>query len=290
MAQKKLVKVYLYEDLQERAASYGLKVSTLGSMVFARFLGSHQVAAAVMGAVLGPTRAQQGPNKGPGRDHDGPGMGPWARHGPNEGSSGPIPALRTSIDPYIHESIDPSGSTSADRDVNPESVDRINPTLSPDQPARGAQRVTTALRAGNLNRAQETAFLGWWEVVPRKRAKGHGRRAYAKALAKGVTPERLVEAMVDYAIAVAQEGREPSKIKHPATWLNAECWDDEEVAPAGPIEVTTSVNVPTAARQREDLQAQLAALEQVAKERQEDGLPTEELMERVDRLRGRLRA
>ena len=50
-----------------------------------------------------------------------------------------------------------------------------------------------------------------------------------------------------------------------------------------------SMNVPSKSRQRADLQSQLTALEQVALERQQDGLPTEELMERVNRIRGRLK-
>lgn len=68
------------------------------------------------------------------------------------------------------------------------------------------------------------AFEAWWKVYPRKEGKGDGRRAYAKALTKTDAATLL---------AAAERYRDiPNRTmkftKMAATWLNAECWSDEE--------------------------------------------------------------
>jgi hypothetical protein len=47
-----------------------------------------------------------------------------------------------------------------------------------------------------------------------------------------VTPEQLIEAAAAYRNS-PRRSPDPKFTKHPATWLNQECWADEEtVAPA----------------------------------------------------------
>ena len=67
------------------------------------------------------------------------------------------------------------------------------------------------------------AFEQFWEVWPRKVAKGAARRAFAR-VAKGTDPEVITAGVRRY---VAAGLPEPKFIPYPATWLNAERWLDE---------------------------------------------------------------
>ena len=73
--------------------------------------------------------------------------------------------------------------------------------------------------------AAPTGFDAWWAAVPRKVAKGQARRAYATALKKA-DADTLLAGIARYAESVRHT--EKRFIKHPATWLNGECWDDED--------------------------------------------------------------
>lgn len=70
--------------------------------------------------------------------------------------------------------------------------------------------------------SKEEQFNTFWSCYPRRVAKGAARKAFDKAIKK-TTLENMLNAITKY---VAMK---PEKIdfKHPATWLNAECWDDE---------------------------------------------------------------
>lgn len=69
---------------------------------------------------------------------------------------------------------------------------------------------------------KEEQFESFWKSYPRRVAKGAARSAFVKAVKK-TTLEAMLKAITEY---VAMK---PEKIdyKHPATWLNGECWDDE---------------------------------------------------------------
>lgn len=67
------------------------------------------------------------------------------------------------------------------------------------------------------------AFEAWWKLYPRKDEKGAAFRAFKNAL-KLVPLETLMAGVRAYA---AQKRRDPTFIKHAATWLNGHCWNDE---------------------------------------------------------------
>lgn len=74
-------------------------------------------------------------------------------------------------------------------------------------------------------------FEAWWQIVPRKVAKGAARKAYATALRKA-DAATLFAAMRDY--SASRQGQDPQFTAHPASWLNAERWTDN-AAPPTPI-------------------------------------------------------
>ena len=70
--------------------------------------------------------------------------------------------------------------------------------------------------------SKEEQFEAFWKSYPRRVAKGAARKAWDKAIKK-TTLENMLKAITEYV------AKKPEKIdfKHPATWLNGECWDDE---------------------------------------------------------------
>jgi hypothetical protein len=69
---------------------------------------------------------------------------------------------------------------------------------------------------------KDEQFETLWKCYPRRVAKGAARKAFDKAIKK-TTLENMLKAITDYV------AKKPEKIdfKHPATWLNGECWCDE---------------------------------------------------------------
>jgi hypothetical protein len=75
-------------------------------------------------------------------------------------------------------------------------------------------------------------FVEFYRVYPLHVARGAAERAYRRIIAKGeATEAELLAGAMRY--AAAQDGKDPTYIKHPATWLNGKCWLDEP-APAAP--------------------------------------------------------
>jgi hypothetical protein len=70
--------------------------------------------------------------------------------------------------------------------------------------------------------AWEPGFECFWNQYPRKKAKGAARKAYKNALTRATAAE--IEAG---ARRYAASKPDPDFTKHPATWLNADCWLDE---------------------------------------------------------------
>lgn len=73
----------------------------------------------------------------------------------------------------------------------------------------------------------EDDFERFWAAYPRRIAKGRARTAFKTAI-KLTDLETMLKAIDTY------KRRKPERIdfKHPATWLNGECWDDEWPEPA----------------------------------------------------------
>ncbi len=65
-------------------------------------------------------------------------------------------------------------------------------------------------------------FEDWWKVYPLKKDKGTARRAFARAAKKA-----SIHVLVAAARAYREDpNREQAFTKYPATWLNAESWEN----------------------------------------------------------------
>lgn len=73
--------------------------------------------------------------------------------------------------------------------------------------------------------APPDGFGVFWDAYPRKVAKAAAEKAYTRALADGADPALILAGAEFYALE--RKLQDPKYTKHPATWLNARCWEDE---------------------------------------------------------------
>ena len=79
-----------------------------------------------------------------------------------------------------------------------------------------------------LKRQYETEFDNdFWPLCQRKVGKAHCRKAYVSLRTNNRTELTATE-LVDLYNRHVMQAREVQFSKHPSTWLNAECWDDQE--------------------------------------------------------------
>jgi hypothetical protein len=75
-----------------------------------------------------------------------------------------------------------------------------------------------------------TRFDEFYRTYPRHVGRGAALKAYASVIKAGkATEQELIDGAKRY--ATERAGQDPRFTKHPATWLNAECWKDEPVSP-----------------------------------------------------------
>lgn len=89
----------------------------------------------------------------------------------------------------------------------------------------------------NRSAQADHEFELWWDewslIAGSKRSKGQARRAWTTARKKA-SAEILIERVRAYLQRCDDDGTSLRYIKHPATWLNGECWDDDTRRPPGP--------------------------------------------------------
>lgn len=86
------------------------------------------------------------------------------------------------------------------------------------------------------------SFEAWYAAYPIKKARGAAEKAYPKALAAAAADKRVKAGEITAAgllLAAARSyaedpNRSPQFTKHPATWLNQQCWLDERL-PVAPV-------------------------------------------------------
>lgn len=75
----------------------------------------------------------------------------------------------------------------------------------------------------------DAEFDDWYEQYPRKEGKGQARLKYRQARRAGVKAETLDAGVLEYVARLKRDGTPKTYTKLPGTWLNGECWLDEDV-------------------------------------------------------------
>ncbi|MFB7910238.1 hypothetical protein ACFC1T_27770 [Kitasatospora sp. NPDC056076] len=106
-----------------------------------------------------------------------------------------------------------------------------DPSTDKDSPRREGRAPATPSPAKPKVDHHLEAFGAFWLVYPKKKAREEAKKAWCAAIERGADPQHLVNAATAYARERANE--DPQYTKHPATWLNKGCYDDEPDTAAG---------------------------------------------------------
>ena len=97
--------------------------------------------------------------------------------------------------------------------------------------------------ATNKNVKKEEDIIGhfdsFWKLYPRKKSKDTAFKAYKKAIL-AADPSTIMNGLQAYLKEIRVKQTTQEFIKHPATWLNQKCWEDEYI--------TNSINAPIGAK------------------------------------------
>ena len=109
-----------------------------------------------------------------------------------------------------------------------------------EEPKKPSLRSQTAERSSAARvpaRVEDDVFAEFWAAYPRRVGKGAARKAWAKAIKNGADPQEVILGARRYSTDPRRAQADIKYTAHPATWLNAERWSDED-QPAQPVEAT----------------------------------------------------
>ncbi len=95
-------------------------------------------------------------------------------------------------------------------------------------------------------------FDQFWKAYPRRKSKDGAKRKFQSLLKRGTDPKMIVVGARRYARLCASLGTELQFMKHPTTWLNNGCWEDEDL-PAAPDDSAPHHHSPDKWRRMVDL-------------------------------------
>lgn len=137
--------------------------------------------------------------------------------------------------------------TTADRSDTPADVidhgDEAMVVSLFDEKTTTGKTQTPARKRASKSAAEDPAFAEFWDAYPKRVAKGAARKAWDKAIKAGADPKAITLAARRYATDPRRSADDIRYTAHPATWLNAERWADEDEPPPRP-----SALVPTNGR------------------------------------------
>lgn len=120
------------------------------------------------------------------------------------------------------ENLSPVGDTpvtsEGDKPLSPLKVTTI------ERPIKG-----TTNRKPTNEKLVDNLFGQFWKAYPRRKSKDGARRKFQALLKRGIDPNVIVTGARRYAMLCASLGTELQFMKHPTTWLNNGCWEDDDL-------------------------------------------------------------
>lgn len=153
----------------------------------------------------------------------------------------------------LAKSTPPTQRHPSTQNVEPETQDIAPDTVSPPTachptPDRPSPHGVTHRHPNQSKPSKEPSFMSvslkdefdlFWAEVPKKVAKPKARAAFKAALKKKSAAE-IITAMRRY--AATRLGQDEQFTAHPASWLNAERWDDEQAGSKADPETAAKLN------------------------------------------------
>lgn len=120
--------------------------------------------------------------------------------------------------------VTPERNKDKDKDKYIKKINKKNEAdASPPQPPTGGSENFKNLNSKNN---AEEEFKTWYGLYPNKTAKAHALKAFLSARKKA-SLEELIQGLENY----KKTKPDYAAWKHPATWLNGECWEDDTGTP-----------------------------------------------------------
>jgi hypothetical protein len=150
-------------------------------------------------------------------------------------SGGLIDPLEHGYEPHSWNKFQYKSDTSNERVAKFRAKGNVTVT-PPDTDTETEQKEDTSYEVSARAKKPDT-FADFWAAYPRKTSRLAATKAYAAAIKRGVDPLVMLAAAEAYA---AIPGRDPEFTKHPATWLNAGCYDDQPEEPRNDLSTGTA--------------------------------------------------
>lgn len=109
--------------------------------------------------------------------------------------------------------------------------DRTGQEEPPQPPKGGTTKSPRRPSSSSYDYDADADFAKFWDAYPRKTAKPQAFKAWKAARKRGEQPDRIITAAERYR---DDPTRKPDYTKHPATWLNAEGYNDVDVVTSAP--------------------------------------------------------
>ncbi|NUS00402.1 MAG: hypothetical protein HOV67_34700 [Kribbellaceae bacterium] len=87
----------------------------------------------------------------------------------------------------------------------------------------------------HTTRDRDAEFDAFWKAYPKRVSKAGARTKWDAAIKRGIDPAVILAGAQRY--ATERAGADPRYTKHPTTWLNQGCWDDEPQPELGLLRV-----------------------------------------------------
>lgn len=170
-----------------------------------------------------------------------PGTSPHHKKADLEASAATVGGYETS-DPAKDDGIDNLNSATGDETFPPHVTVqschewRPNPSRTDYLNTEDSHLSHSRVVLTRNGKAEDPNFERFWALFPRKEDKGTARKAWAKAIK--MADANIILAGAEH-YAMLRKNQEPRFTKLPATWLNAEAWQNETMPPA-PARLTAS--------------------------------------------------
>jgi hypothetical protein len=86
------------------------------------------------------------------------------------------------------------------------------------------------LEKSNNNNQLNKLFEEFYNAYPRKMGRGRALKSFTSAVKKGTDPNVLIDASKKFNVFHEEKQTDKQYIPYPATWLNAEGWEDETIS------------------------------------------------------------
>jgi len=131
----------------------------------------------------------------------------------------------------LYSPLQPSHTRTRESEKNSEVREQRKKNCVKNLSPPAAANIDSGATDSDSGKGAQEDFQRFWAQYPKKVAKLAAQKAFAQAVKK-VAPNVILAGALRY--AAERDGQDSKFTKHPATWLNKGCWDDEASPASAP--------------------------------------------------------